>query len=187
MSEVGTNALFQYDDIDGYRYVVFDFWKTIAYRVQICKSPNEATIHTSVLSLEPYFYHIDGSKSKSAFAAFSLDSTKKVAFITTQPKDVAIDLWRYFGERIAQIISTMVLSIRTLKEEVDLLSSKLRKYDEGQIDVARLLGFEENNVIAVIDIISQLHSNKDKYDVFKACYSSPRLGSLLTYNRKVYN
>ena len=30
-------------------------------------------------------------------------------------------------------------------------------------------------------------NDKDKYDVFKACYASPRLGSLLTYNRKVYN
>lgn len=40
LSEVGTNAFFQYDDIDGYRYVVFDLWKTISYRVRICKSPD---------------------------------------------------------------------------------------------------------------------------------------------------
>lgn len=27
LSEVGTNAFFQYDDIDGYRYVIFDLGK----------------------------------------------------------------------------------------------------------------------------------------------------------------
>lgn len=40
LSEIGTNAFFQYDDIDGYRYVIFDFWKVIAYKVRICKSSN---------------------------------------------------------------------------------------------------------------------------------------------------
>ena len=39
----------------------------------------------------------------------------------------------------------MVLSIYTLKREVDLLASRLKKYDAGKIDVARLLGFEDNN------------------------------------------
>lgn len=38
LSEIGTNSFFQYDDLDGYRYVVIDFWKTIAYRIRICKS-----------------------------------------------------------------------------------------------------------------------------------------------------
>ena len=47
-------------------------------------------------------------------------------------------------------------------------TGKLKKYDAGKIDVARLLGFEENNVVTTIDIISQLHLNKDKYDVTKS-------------------
>ena len=58
----------------------------------------------------------------------------------------------------------MVLSIYTLKRGVDELSSKLKKYDAGKLDVARLLGFEENNVVTTIDIISQLYFNKEKYD-----------------------
>ena len=62
----------------------------------------------------------------------------------------------------------MVLSIHTLKKEVDELSSKLKKYDEGKLGVARLLGFEENNVITTVDIISQLYFNKDKYDMTKS-------------------
>lgn len=64
-------------------------------------------------------------------------------------------------------MSTMVLSIHTLKKEVDDLSSKLKKYDAKKIDVARLLGFEENSVVTTVEIICQLYFNKDKYDVTK--------------------
>lgn len=39
VTEIGDNTFFQYDDVDGYRYVVIDFWKTISYRIKICKSP----------------------------------------------------------------------------------------------------------------------------------------------------
>lgn len=168
LSEIGTNAFFQYDDVDGYRYVVFDFWKTIAYRVRICKLPHGATIDTKAFIFELYLYHIDESKSKTVFGACSLDNKIKSAFVTIKPQNVTIDLWRDFVKRIEKIMSTMVLSVHTLKREVDELSSKLKKYDAGIIDVARLLGFEENNVVTTIEMISQLHLNKDKYDMTKS-------------------
>lgn len=56
------------------------------------------------------------------------------------------------------------MSIYILKREVDELSAKLKKYDLGKIDVALLLGFEENNVVTTIEIISQLYLNQEKYD-----------------------
>ena len=65
-------------------------------------------------------------------------------------------------------MSTMVLSIHTLKREVDLLASRLKKYDAGKIDVARLLGFEDNNVVTTVDVIGQIYLNKDKYDTSKS-------------------
>ena len=168
LSEIGTNAFFQYDDVDGYRYVVFDFWKTISYRVRICKSPNECFHDVRSLLFELYLYHIDGSKTQTAFGAFSIDSSTKPKFNTIQPQNVTIDIWRSFVKRIERIMSTMVLSVHTLKREVDELSSKLKKYDAGIIDVARLLGFEENNIVTTIEIISQLQLNKNKYDVTKS-------------------
>ncbi|HHZ07021.1 MAG TPA: hypothetical protein GX401_09650 [Clostridiales bacterium] len=168
LSELGTNALFQYDDIDGYQYVVFDFWKTISYRVRICKSLKKIACDTKALFFELYLYHIDGSKSTTAFGAYSLNNNKKPAFYTVQPQNITVGLWREFVKRIEKIMSTMILSIHTLKREIDVLSSKLKKYDEGKIDMARLLGFEENNIVTVIEIINQLYVNKDKYDASKS-------------------
>lgn len=132
MSQVGTNALFQYDDIDGYRYVVFDFWKTIAYRVRICKLPNNNARDAKSLFFELYLYHVDGSKSKTAFGAVPLDMNKKPSFYTIRSQDIKVDLWRVFVEHIEKIMSTMVLSIHTLKREVDLLASRLKKYDASK-------------------------------------------------------
>ena len=167
LSEVGTNAFFQYDDIDGYRYVVFDLWKTISYRVRICKSPDVYSLTQNILFFELYLYHVDGSKSETAFAVYSLDDNKKAAFVTIQPQDMTVELWKVFVSRIEMIMSTMVLSINILKREVDSLHLKLKKYDEEKIDIVQLLGFEENNVVTVIDIITQLFANKDRYDSTK--------------------
>lgn len=168
LSEIGTNSFFQYDDVDGYRYVVVDLWKTVSYRVRIGKSSESSFSDANALSFELYLYHIDGSKSKTVFGAYSLDPNKRPAFYTVQPQNMTAEIWRVFVKRIEKIMSTMVLSIQALKREVDGLSSKLKKYDAGTIDVARLLGFEENNVVTTIDIINQLHLNKDKYDATKS-------------------
>ena len=147
---------------------MFDFWNTIAYRVKICKSPTSLSVNQNTLFFEPYLYHVDGSKTKTAFRAYSLDSNKKPSFITIQPQNMTAEKWKVFIKRINKILSTMVLSINTLKQEVDSLNSKLKKYDEGKIDTARLLGFEENNIITVIDVTNQLYRNKDKYDKSKS-------------------
>ena len=164
LSEIGTNAFFQYDDIDGYRYVVIDFWKTISYRIRICKSPNENLSNVQSLFFRLYLYHIDGSKTQTAFGAYSLEANKQPKFKTIRPQYVTADIRRVFVNRIGKIMSTMILSIHILKREVDELSAKLKKYDLGKIDVAMLLGFEDNDIVTTIDIISQLYLNKGKYD-----------------------
>lgn len=168
LAEVGTNSFFQYDDIDGYRYVVINFWNTISYRVRICKFLNTYIKNNKALMFELYLYHIDGRKTRTVFGACSLEANKEPSFKTICPKDITVDIWRAFTDRTEKIMSTMLLSINTLKREVDELSIKLNKYVTGKIDVNLLLGFEENNIVTTIDIISRLYSDKDKYDMTKS-------------------
>lgn len=167
LSQIGTNSFFQYDDIDGYRYVVIDFWKVISYRIRICKSPKENLLNAQPLNFRVYLYHIDGEKGQSVFGFLPLDVIKSSYFKTVLPQDITIDMWRMFVTRIEKIMSTMVLSIHILKQEVGELSIKLNKYDAGKVNVALLLGFEENNIVTTIDIISRLYLNKEKYDMGK--------------------
>lgn len=167
LSEIGTNSFFQYDDLDGYRYVVIDFWKTIAYRIRICKSPNGCLENAQVLRIKLYLYQIDGCKTQKEFGILSLMANKQANFKTIRPQNITANIWGIFTNRIGKIMSTMVLSIHILKREVKNLSTKLDKYDAGEISVTALLGFEENNIVTTIDILSQLYLNKDKYDMAK--------------------
>ena len=168
LSEIGTNALFQYDEIDGCRYVIFDLWKTIAYRVKIGKTPDDVLQKgTDNSSYKLYLYRIDGSSTKTVFRRVICDGSKIRCFTAMKPQDIDQKLWRFFIERLVKITSTMILSIRILKQEVDLLVGKIKKYDAGEIGVAHLLGFEEDNVLSTIQVISQLYYNKDEYDMAK--------------------
>ena len=167
LSEIGTNSIFQSDDLDGYRYVVIDFWKPIAYRIRICKSPNGCLENAQVLRIKLYLYQIDGCKTQKEFGILSLMANKQANFKTIRPQNITADIWGIFTNRIGKIMSTMVLSIHILKREVKNLSTKLDKYDAGEISVTALLGFEENNIVTTIDILSQLYLNKDKYDMAK--------------------
>lgn len=167
LSEIGTNSIFQYDDIDGFRYVVIDFWKTIAYRIRICKSSKICLKKVRTLPVRLYLYHIDGSKTQQVFSVVVLDTNKQTCFETIRPQNITADMWKMFVNRIGKMMFTMVLSVHTLKREVDGLSIKLKKYDAGKIDLMLLLGFEESNILSTIEIISQLYLNKDKYDMTK--------------------
>ena len=166
-SEIGTNSFLQYDDIDGYRYVIFDLWKTIAYRVKICKSPTDSNANASILQFELFLYHLDGRKSKSVFGAYRLGGNYLPVFCAIEPQSITRELWTAFMKRVEKIMTTLVLTINTVKHEVDILAAKLKKYDEGKISVAQLLDYEENNVATIIEVIHQLYKNKERYDPTK--------------------
>lgn len=162
MTEIGDNTFFQYDDVDGYRYVVIDFWKTISYRIKICKSPIEKTSN-KVYLLSLYIYHIDGSGIQEKYC-ISCCTNRKIKFITSNIKDINDEIWKYFIYRIEKIVSTTTLSIYTLKKEVDKLFKNLEKYDLNKIDFAELLDFEDDKIVTTINVISQLYLKREKYD-----------------------
>ena len=169
LSEIGTNSFFQYDDVDGYRYVVFDFWKVVAYRVRICKSPEKITQNDNSQIFNLFRYHIDGRKTKTVFGRYNPVLVQKPNFHTMKIQELMqesnIYLCKEFVNRIGEILTTKTYSIFTLKEEVDTLSVNLKKYDEGKNDLIHLLEFEEYRTVFAIEIISQLYTNKEKYDM----------------------
>lgn len=176
LSQIGTNTFFQYDDIDGYRYVVFDFWKTVAYRVRICKSLK----YNIGCDMKPviyhlYLYHIDGSKSSEVFSREHYFDSKKPTFEVVQSQNMTTEQMNVFAKRTEKILSTMILSINFLKKVVDKITFKLGSYDAGKINVAQLLEFEDNNIIDTLELINRLYCHKDKYDVTKSFNQNLRI------------
>ena len=144
-----------------------NLWNTISYRVRICKTqPQE--INNNISSMyQLYLYRIDGSKSISTFATIYQNSDNSPSFATALPEKIEKSIWAFFSKRLEKIMTTMILSLKSLKRKVDCISSNLVKYKDGTIDFAQLLQFEENNIVATIEIICQLYTNKDKYDFSK--------------------
>ena len=128
------------------------------------KSPKESCANTKELIFELFLYHIDGSKSKSVFGAYRTEGNQSPVFCTIEPQSITRELWMALVERIERIMSTFVLTINALKREVDILSSKLKKYDEGKLSAAQLLDYEENTAATVIEVIYQLYKSKEHYD-----------------------
>ena len=82
--------LFQYDDVDGYRYVVFDFWKTISYRVRI----SNLLMSVFMMFVLCYLNHIciiDGGKTQTTLELFLLTAVQN-PINTIQPQNVTIDM-----------------------------------------------------------------------------------------------
>lgn len=180
LSEIGTNSFFQYDDFDGYRYVVFDFWKIVSYRIKICKSPNKLNKNSFAMSFELFLYNIDGSKTQKHFSLFLLGDNRNNIFNTIMPEELNDNLGKQFINRIKNVLSNMVLSIHILKQEIDVLFSKLKEYNEGIIDLLQLLNYEETRTIATLEIITHLYQNKDSYDKSKTL--SQNLSKFLNLN-----
>lgn len=162
VSEVGTNSLFQYDDRDGYRYVVFDLWKTIAYRVKICKSSETSTKLSSNGGINLYLYHFDGRKTSTAFGIFSLNGG--ISFSVLKESDVNENIWKSFARRLEKLLTTKVMTIYTLKQECLSLEERLKKYDTGKIDLAGLIKYEEDSVLSTMEMLKILNEKKEQYD-----------------------
>lgn len=162
VSEVGTNSLFQYDDRDGYRYVVFDLWKTIAYRVKICKFSETSTKLSSNGGINLYLYHFDGRKTSTAFGIFSLNGG--ISFSVLKESDVNENIWKSFARRLEKLLTTKVMTIYTLKQECLSLEERLKKYDTGKIDLAGLIKYEEDSVLSTMEMLKILNEKKEQYD-----------------------
>lgn len=157
ISEVGTNTVFEYDNDDGYRCVIFDLWKTIAYKVKIGKSRDilSAGVNPITNTVCYYQYHSDGSKSDKCFAVQS-QGNNKINIYSSNLKDVNAELWQFFVCRINKIMTTISLSIQVVKSTMDEFKSDLIKYDEGALDFAHLIQYEENRLVLPLMVLDKL-------------------------------
>lgn len=110
----GDNGLFAYEDIDGYKYVIFDFWGIVCYKIRIGKSAASNFQDTHMYHL--FIYGIDSRKAETYFGTIGNSS-----FISLPAVD-AIKVYKtVFIQKLADLISTKTLSLERVKQEVDEL------------------------------------------------------------------
>lgn len=165
LSETCTNLFFQYNEIDGYRYVVFNFWNIVSYRVRICKSSDAVSFGINDKLINIYLYREDGTKDKKAIGVKR--NHNNVLLRTISPDKITNNIKQVFIDRIITAMSSKVLSIYNLKRDIDALTLRLKEYDKKR-NIDNLIGFGEDNIITVIQIIIKLYLNKNKYELTKS-------------------
>lgn len=160
MCYLGSNGLFEYTGTDGYRYVVFDFWGIILYKIRIYDT------HASNLNkhnkLELFLYDVDGGKRKIIFESIGLlQIESKIPEKAIQANHDA------YIKKLEELVSTTVLTLRKMRQLVDELKKALLLYEKDPHDFSRLVDYESNNRVNTIKMLLFLFENRKNYSFDK--------------------
>lgn len=150
----GDNGLFVYEDIDGYKYVVFDFWGIVCYKIRIGKSTDFHDIHMYKL----FIYGIDGRKSEEKFSIIGTPS------IISMPAVDAMKVYKtVFTQKLFDLTSITTLSLERVKQEVNELEKTFRVYKKEPHDFDHFIDYENSDIINTISLILFLYTHKTEY------------------------
>lgn len=155
VSRTGTNMLFEYNDYDGYTYVVFSLWNTILYKVKICESDTRNEKETNFINT--YLFHVDGTQESAMFEILG-----KAHVISESPEEGLSRLCLEIRDRLNKV-GQRDLSVDYINKHLDTIIKMLPRYKNGRLSIAQLLDFEHKDRVIPIYIIEKLFNEKDKY------------------------
>ncbi len=157
LCDLGTNSLYEYIDVDGCLYVIFNFWNIAIYKVKIIdtKSPNKNP--TTMFNL--HRYRIDGIKDTTVFGVYG------AAHVISEPPAQALHRMKnFYINKLEALTKTKILSIYLVKQMVEGVRKDLEAYKKGKIDFTRFMDYEENDRVTAIRLILCFAENKDSYN-----------------------
>lgn len=156
LCNLGSHGLFEYTDINGYKYVIFDFWGIMCYKIRIydTKSPNENEANFYDL----FLYGIDGEKSQTGFGTIG-----KSQFISMPAVQAIQSFHKVYSRKLEQLMSTTVLSLSKMKQLVDELKKAFQTYKREPHDFARFVDYESNNRVLIIRMLLFLCKHEKEY------------------------
>ena len=155
-ARTGSNMVFEYDDDDGFTYVVFSLFGVVIYKVCICshgKSDLDRVNRNCA-----YFYHTDGS-------------SETVEFVTVGPNTMASEKPEVGLSRLCMDIKQRFsklgerdLSRSYIQNNIERIKQLLPGYKKGKVTLAQLLDFESQDRVIPVDIIELLNLHQSEYD-----------------------
>jgi len=152
--------IFEYNDCDGYTYVIFSLWDVIIYKIQICKhsAPESNLVHLYTL----YLYHADGTQNGTIFA-----HTEQLSVSSVTPDKGIRLLFNTVKSRLSKL-GERDLSREYLKNTLNKIQKLLPQYKNGAISLAMLLDFEHNDRIFPLYIVEQIFEQQEHYNLTKS-------------------
>lgn len=157
----GSHGLFEYNDIDGFKYVIYCFWGIIYYKVRICKldKANNSTYNRYSL----YLYDVDGTKRNLEFATCGIST-----FSSVSAQEAIKNNRKIYVSKLQKLIQTTIWTFAKAQQLVNDLNKAVKAYKNPPHDFARLVDYEDNERVVTIQIVLYLYSNKEQYDFTKS-------------------
>lgn len=156
-ARTGSNMAFEYDDKDGFTYVIFSLFGVLMYKVRVCYH-GKAEL-SAVNRNHAYYYHADGSSEEIEFATVG-PNTIASEEPTIGLSRLCMDIKKRFSE-----LGERDLSRAYIENNIEKIKQLLPDYKRGKVTLAQLLDFEAQDRVIPVYIIELLHAHQSEYDV----------------------
>lgn len=154
-SRTGTNMLFEYQDSDGFTYVIFGLWDVILYKVRVCRcNVSELTQYNMY---EVQLYHADGSRGKNYFGVAGPPH-----ILSESPEQGLVRLSETIKDRMSKL-GERDLSIEYLKNNLAVIKLLIPKYKSGKCTILELLDYGREDRVIPVYMVNLLWENRSEY------------------------
>ena len=155
MSRTGSNMLFEYDDVDGFKYIIFNFWNLVIYKIKICKNDNKQSSLGKAINI--YLFHLDGEYVESKFVICGTSE-----MLSDSPNKALSIIYKEIVGRIE--------SLGNCEFSYKYLYSLVKKIEPliHNCEFELLLDYGDFKKVAGIFILEQIYLNREKYDFMKS-------------------
>ena len=157
LCNLGSHGLFEYSDKDGYKYVIYDFWGVILYKIRICP----AEVSGKIREKQIYHYDIDGEKFQTTF--FEVGTPHIPSLL---PEEAIQQNHSCFVSKLEELLKTRVMTLRKLRALTDEIITALSKYKKTK-DIAQFVDYESPERVLTIYLLELLKAHEHEYDFSK--------------------
>lgn len=156
-ARTGSNMAFEYDDKDGFTYVIFSLFGVLMYKVRVCYH-GKAELSEANRN-HAYYYHADGSSEEIEFATVGPNTIASEEPATGLSR-LCVDIKNRFAK-----LGERDLSRAYIENNIEKIKQLLPGYKRGKVTFAQLLDFEAQDRVIPVYIIELLHAHQSEYDV----------------------
>lgn len=151
LSIFGTNAVLEYDDDDGYRYVIFGLWNVIYYKVKICLS-NLLGVREKYSKV--YLFYPDGETGEAIMILEHIASKNAV--------DALNEIYLQISNRL-ECLYQPYFSYKSLLLQKKRFEERLVNLENGKITINQFIDIGNIATISYIYMFEFLLENKERF------------------------
>lgn len=165
----GNHGVYEYDDADGFRYVIFFFWGIMLYKIRIC-STDGVNNCSNTNTYDFFIYGIDGEKDHSVFGVLGKPHLRSMP-----ATDAVRTYHELYVSKLNQLVKTTVLSLAKMKEMVAEVKTALSVYKRKPYDFARFVDYESKRRFLALRVLFFLYEHQGEYDFEKSFNENMKL------------